>query len=356
MPLFKDILSSEESLFMNTIALDYDYIPKLVPYREQEQRYIAACIKPLLQKRNGKNLLIYGSPGVGKTVAVKHLFKELEEETDDVIAIYVNCWQKNTPHKIILEMCDQLDYKFTHNKNSDELFKILRDMLNKKSVVFCFDEIDKLDDAGILYQISEEIYRKTIILITNFKDWIAGLDERIKSRLTIEMLEFKPYNKAETKGILRHRLDYAFVKGVWDEKAFDLIAEKTAELKDIRTGLYLMRESGNEAENNASRKITVEHVKVAIAKFDDFSIKKSTDLDEDERFILSIIKENSGKKIGELFKLYKEQGGKAGYKTFQRRIGKLEANSFISVKKIVGGPEGSTTIINYEKTKKLTEF
>jgi len=57
MGLFNNMLSNDESLFINSIALDLDFQPKLVPYRENHQGYIAQCIKPLLQQRNGKNLI-----------------------------------------------------------------------------------------------------------------------------------------------------------------------------------------------------------------------------------------------------------------------------------------------------------
>ena len=59
-----------------------------------------------------------------------------------------------------MEICDQLGYKFTHNKKTDDLFKILEEYLNKDSVVFVFDEVDKLEDADFLYMILERIYRK----------------------------------------------------------------------------------------------------------------------------------------------------------------------------------------------------
>ena len=84
--MFDDMLSSDESLFLDTVALDYDYVPKLIPHRENEQRYAATCMKPLFSKRNGKNLLIHGISGVGKTVACKHILQELEEQTDELIA------------------------------------------------------------------------------------------------------------------------------------------------------------------------------------------------------------------------------------------------------------------------------
>ena len=175
------MLGAQESLFRDHVPLDFDYIPKLVPFREKEQQAIASCIRPLLSERNGRNLFLFGPPGVGKTVACRHLLKELEDEAEGIIPLYINCWQKNSSYKIALELCSLLEYKFTHNKKTDELFKILRDALNKKAIVLVLDEVDKLEDNDFLYAFLEEIYRKTIILITNYKEWIAELDSRIKS-------------------------------------------------------------------------------------------------------------------------------------------------------------------------------
>ena len=120
MGLFDNMLKDNETLFKNPIALDYDFVPKLIPYREKEQFHMASCVKPLFQERNGKNLIISGTPGIGKTVACKHVLKELEEETEEVIPVYINCWQRNTTFKIILEMCDLIGYKFTQNKKTNE--------------------------------------------------------------------------------------------------------------------------------------------------------------------------------------------------------------------------------------------
>ncbi len=356
MSIIKDYLGSSESLIKNETALDYNFIPKLIPYREAQQRFIASCIKPLFQRRNGKNLLIYGSPGVGKTVAVRHLFNEIEEETEEVAPVYINCWQKNTTYKVALEICDIIGYKFTQNKKTEELFSVIESILNKKSVVFAFDEIDKVEDFDFLYTLLENIFRRTILLITNFKTWHNDLDERVKSRLLAEMLEFKPYNLEETKGILKQRMEYAFNSGVFSDDAFDAIVKKTTELKDIRSGLHLMREAALEAENASSRKITIEHTQKAIKKFDEFTIKNSAELTEDEKFILDIIKSSSGMRIGELYRIYQEKGGQAAYKTFQRKIKRLYESNFINIEKKGGGKEGNTTLVNYGTIKKLTEF
>lgn len=358
MSMFSNMLKSGDSLFTSNVeALDFDFIPKPVMYREKEQQQVANCIKPVFQRRNGKNILLYGKPGVGKTVAVKQLLREIEEETDELFPIYINCWQFNTSFKIMAELCDQLGYKFTQNKNTEELSKVVTDIINKNiGAALVFDEIDKCEDFNFLYTLLENVYRKSIVLITNFKEWINELDDRIRSRLLPDKLEFTEYTAEEVAGILKQRAKFAFVTGCWDDSAFDLVTEKTTELRDVRTGLFLLREAAQSAEDRSSKKIEKEDAEKAVEKLDDFSQKDNQDLGEMEREILEIIKENSGKKIGDLFKLFEDAGATCSYKTFQRKIKKLEQNNFISVEKIAGGAEGKTSIIKFGSLKKLTDF
>ncbi len=356
MGLFKDMLGHGESLFANAVALDFDYQPKLLKYRENEQRVMAAAIKPLFSERSGRNLFIHGPPGIGKTVACKHVLDDLENETDDVIPLYINCWQKNTTFKILVELCELLGYKFTQNKNTEQLLEIIKKIVNKKAAVFVFDEADKLDDVNFLYTLLEHIYRKSIILITNEKNWLLNLDLRVKSRLVAEVLEFRTYSQAELKGILKERAQFAFAPNTLDSAAFELVCQKTFEASDVRSGLYLLREAGNSAEDRSSRTITVQDVNTAIAKLEEFKIKDIEALDSDIRDILKLIKENSGKRIGELFEIYTKNGGTAVYKTFQRKIDKLAQGKFIDTEKIPGGAEGKTTIIRYSSEKKITDF
>lgn len=350
------MLKAGESLFRDPVPLDYDFIPKLVPYREREQQQVAMCIRPLLQDRNGRNIIVYGPPGVGKTVAIRHLLGELEEETDEVVPLYINCWQKNTGYKICLEICDLIGYPLTHNKKTEELFHVIQTKLNNRGVVLVLDEVDKLEDEDFLYTFLEGLYRKSLILITNHKDWIADIDPRVKSRLTAETLQFKPYNEEEAMGILKERVTYAFVPGVWDDDALDFACEQSYKLGDIRTGLYLLKEAGNVAEDRASKTISIDDVKKAMEKFDEFNIKKKEDLEDETRTILELIRNNSPSRIGELYKMYQKSGGQGVYKTFQRKVRKLADNKFISTKKVTGGTEGTTTIVEYTGATTLRDF
>jgi len=356
MGLFDNMLRSNESLFKNPDALEYEFMPKLFLYREQEQRKLASVIAPLFQEKTGRNAFIFGPPGIGKTLAMRKVIEELEERTDDIVPLYINCWSKNTTFKILIEMCGQLEFRFTQNKRTEELLKVVKQLLNKKSAVFIFDEIDKVEDFDFLYSMVEDIYKKSIIIITNYKEWLIDLDERIKSRLLPEMIEFRQYSPQETEGIIKQRRDYAFHANVWEDDAFNLVCQKTAEMKDIRTGLYLMKEAGNLAEAKSSRKITLHFAQEALSKIKEFQSKDSDGLQNEEQAILDIVKQTPGQKIGDLFKLYEKQGGTQTYKTFQRRIEKLEKGNFISTQKTEGGKDGNTTIVHYGKTKKLTEF
>lgn len=355
MALFNDMLKDNQTLFKNEIALDFSYMPKLIPYREQEQKQIAFCIKPLFQARNGKHLILTGRPGVGKTLATKHVLAELEDQTDEIVPIYINCWQKNTSYKVILDICDILDYKFTVNKKTDELCKIIKTILNKKAVVLVLDEIDKMEEYDLLYYFLEEIYRSCLILITNDSNWITHLDSRIKSRLMPDIVEFKPYSLAETKGILKQRVDAAFIPGVIDDALLDVIATKAASLQDIRSGLHLLRETGILAENDSSRKIQSKHVEQAIEKAEAFHANPAEELDADEQRVLEVVRQHPGQKIGDVYDAFCKAGGQGTYKTFQRKVKRLADGKFIEATKITG-KEGNTTLLEPQSEKKLTEF
>lgn len=342
-------------MFRDTVFLSYDFQPKIVYGRENEQMRFAVAIKPLLQEHNGRNLFVYGPPGVGKTTACKHVLRELEEETAEVIPFYVNCWKENTTFKVFYKICEDLGYKFIQSKKTTELFGLIQQKINKKAAVFVFDEIDKLEDTDFLYTLLEDIYRKSLILITNYRDSYGELDERIRSRLGPEFLYFRPYNETEIAAILKQRRDYAFVAGSWEEEAFAEVSEKCAETKDVRIGLYIMREAGEIAEEKSSRHITPVHVAEAIKKVEDFHIKPKEGLEDDLKIILEMIRDHTGQKIGDLYEAYHQMGGEVSYKSFQRRILKLSEGGFITTEK-VSGKDGNTTLLHYAANKKLTEF
>ena len=356
MGLFDDVLGADESLFLDSMPLDVDFMPPVVKHRENEQQYIAECLKPLFAKRSGKNLVIVGAPGIGKTVATKHILNELEKESGEIKTVYINCWKKDTPYKIVVELCHQLGFKFIANRNTDELIGEAVKILNKNPCVIVLDEADKIDDQQIFYTLLEEIFTKSLICITNEQNWLSKLDGRVRSRMMAELLEFKAYNNDETRDILKERVNHAFVQGVFDEEAFDLIAEKAFEIGDVRSGLFLLKNAGEDAESRAKKKIGKEHAEVAIGKLDEFQRKSTAILGEEESVILEVIKQNSGITSRELHGTYRNDGGKLAYTTFQRKLKSLNKGKFITLQEVNEGKGRSTKVFYGGPEKRLSEY
>ncbi len=255
------------SLLMNPAVLEQTFLPRLLPYREEQHKYLAECIKPLMEGRSGMNLLITGGVGIGKTACVRYILRMLREETDNILPIYVNCWKRDTTPKIINDIADQMDVKTAEKISSDEMLNILVGKFSKyDGVVFAFDEIDKVTDFDFLYRIAEDVPRKAIFMITNINEWISKLDRRLMSRVTPDRVEFKTYKFEEIRGILYERQKAAFAPGAWDYNAFEEIIKKTHSLGDIRSGLFLMKAAGEVATARNAPKIVMEDVAKALSK------------------------------------------------------------------------------------------
>lgn len=333
MPVFnEDFLKFEETIFKESMVLDYDYLPHVLKFRENQQQYIGTIIKPLFAGRIGSNLIITGKPGIGKTAACKHVLREMEQFSDKIYGIYVNCWKHDTVYKVLVDICEQLGYKWIQNKKTNELMEEIAKIINKRSAVIILDEVDKLKEEQVIYQLVEDIFKKCIILITNDKEYLSTLDQRTRSRLIPELIEFEPYSLKETLDILEERKKFAFYPEVLDTKILEPIVQKTFDEKDIRIGLFLLKESGNAAENRSSKKINIEDVQKAITKISAFQQSKRT-LDDEEKELLNIIKENNGQLSSKIYQIYFEQFNKSD-RTFRRKVSSLKENNFIEIKEI----------------------
>ncbi len=259
-------LGAEESIFSNIDSLNAEFVPKFLPYREQEQKIIAQTIKPLCEGKCCRNLLIFGKAGIGKTHAVKRVLEDVLSETDNVRGAFVNCWVDSSTLGILGKIAFDLGFNVRNGMTPTELLQRIKARAEEKSIVFVFDEIDKAEDQGFLYSVLEEVTERAIIAITNSKEWLALLDERIRSRFLPQELEFRPYSKAEISGIMRERRKFAFYQETWSPEAISLVDEKTFELSDVRAGIQLMREAGLVAEEKASRIVQLEHVEKALEK------------------------------------------------------------------------------------------
>jgi len=73
-------------------VLEEDYIPQDISCREAQKKELAFCISQVEKGRKPFDCLCYGKPGTGKTVLVKYLLNQLNENTSAFV-FYINCWK-----------------------------------------------------------------------------------------------------------------------------------------------------------------------------------------------------------------------------------------------------------------------
>jgi len=276
-------------------------------------------------------------PGIGKTSCVRFVFRELSEKLPDVKGVFINCWKNPTTNVVLAEIARQTGATATMHKTNDELWSKIEQAIGRvKGIALCLDEIDKAKEYDFLYQIAENMKNSSVIMITNEKEFLADIDPRVRSRMPLEEVEFREYKRHEIEGILRERVKYAFYPEVFGEEAFELVVEKTSEQKDVRIGLFLLKEAGRMAERDASKKVRTEHVMEAKEKLIEFRIKTSDDLGDREKRVLEVIRKNSGIVSGELNELCPD----IPHSTMRRITQKLEKGGFIFREECVS-PDGA---------------
>ena len=157
-------------------------------------------------------------------------------------------------------------------------------------MIIALDEIDQLikKDYSILYDLLRvENYTRQkvgLIFISNDRYVFRNVEERIKSSLSLEEIEFKPYTFLEMKDIVEQRMKEAFV--AYEEGVSSLVAMKAAEKGDVRVALEILLKAGRIAND----KLKVDDVKKVIRE--DVNPKEQEVmkvLNEEERRILEIL-------------------------------------------------------------------
>lgn len=315
------------AIIKNEEILDPNFLPSKILHREAELREIRRCVEDLLKERRANNLFIFGRSGVGKTTCVRFVMREVER--GEIVPIYVNCWEHRTQHGIFLEMARQMGKVFPSKgvRSEDISEEVITSLLERK-VLMAFDEIDKAESSDFLYPIVQNLQRASIFLITNQKDALLKIDERILSRLMLQKLEFRDYNYNEVLSILRERVKLALAPNSIDEEALEKIAIETFRACDIRVGLLLILNSARIAEGELASKITREHVVKALEKS---SFRKEVKLNKYEEMIYHILEDYGELSAKELFRKFCERGGDVCDRSFRNYLRKLHSYGLIDI-------------------------
>jgi cell division control protein 6 len=334
--------SEESKIFKNEEILSPDYLPDILPHRENQVQHLANNLLPASKGRKPQNTFLHGSPGIGKTHVAKYVFREFENYSG-IKTVYLNCWDFNTAISILSEIVIQLGYPAQRRGwAKDEIIARLTEVLSKtnKGLLVCLDEVDQLifKEQGALYDLLRlNQYVKNpigLVFISNNPHVFADVEPRIQSSLAIEEIEFKPYSLQEMKDILKERIENAF-RPV--EDGVSILAANHAVQKggDVRIGLQCLLKAGRLAEEENSDKLKVEHVKKVlyqVGKIKPEILKEK--VSEHERIILGILDELKRAESGELYRKYCEKiSNPVSDRSFREFITHLEELKLIEINK-----------------------
>jgi orc1/cdc6 family replication initiation protein len=281
----------DESIF------DETFIPERLVARKGQIEEIARCLKPAKSGKSIKNLYVYGPPGVGKTLVTRWILKENFEKN----SVYVNCWNKRTSHKIMEEILLQLGLAVHGKEATSDLIK--RFMVLKKKLLVCLDESDHMKDTDILYDLSRSSCG--LVLISNQAFALSEIDNRIKSSLFLNEVQFRPYSKEEILEILRERASYGFRQGSISENLLSIVAGMSN--GDARIGLQTLKVAAKDAESKNLEVITLEEIKAAAKCARKYRLSYLLGkLNDHQRTLYEILKKCGTIHSGDLFEKYRK--------------------------------------------------
>lgn len=357
-----------KELFKNESVLYPEFLPERLPFRESQIDELVYALKPLSEGRKPGNVFVFGKTGTGKTATVKYVLKDLQEYSDRVKALYLNCFEKNSRHSALVELANFLGNAVPERGISTaEVFADLVEALKESSFtpLVVLDEFDQLlanDGEELLYDLLRTIEQGLkpipIVIISNNQELLARLEPRVKSSLQALQLCFEPYTPVQLKEILKQRVEYAFRPGVLEKDVIGVAAAHAAKLGgDARIALESLLKAGRIAEKENSSKVGLKHLRQAFESIDSsIGRKKIPLLSKDEQALLAIIAgKEKGVDSGTLFSAFEKAGGKVSSRRFREIISGLEMQKVITAKTAVKG-KGKTRMIKLAVKKETLGF
>lgn len=306
-------------IIIDESVFDECFTPETLVCREGQAREIARCLSPVKSGKFAKSLYIHGPPGIGKTSVAKWILREHFENN----SAYVNCWTKRTSHKIMEDILLQAGHIVHGRESTSDLIKKFEK--TKKKLVVCLDESDHIKDNDILYTLARNSC--SLVMISNEPFSPSNVDYRIKSSLSFDEVEFKPYSREEILSILKGRVSYGMKPGSISDGLLSVVAGMCN--GDARIGLHIMRSAARDAELKGKETITLEEIKNASKSTRRYRLSYVlSNLNDEQRMIYEILRDNKTMDSGKLFEEYskssKSNPTDRTYRNYMQKMKEME--------------------------------
>lgn len=352
------MLQWDQTLFKDERYFELDYIPEHFSHRETQMRALEIAARPALRGSRPINSLCSGPHGTGKTTAVLKVFEEIENYTDSVVPVYINCQIDGTRFAIFSEIYKKL-FKYTP-PDSGVSFKRVFTKITKylidqeKVLIVALDDVNYLFYENtvnkVLYallrahEVSAEVKIGVIAISSDLSvEMSKQLDPRVMSVFLPEDVYFPLYTRAEVRDILGDRVRRGFYANVVPEDVLERVIDLVEEASDLRVGIDLLRKIGLRAEISARRYVTTDDVVHSYEKSRLVHLTYSIQsLRAEERDLLKLIAGQEAKiKAGELYKKFNEETH-LGYTRFYDIVSKLDSIRLINTDFTGKGTRGRT--------------
>lgn len=298
------VYDKRTDLIINHDLFLEEYIPPLVRERSSQIEDLIFCLSPALENRKPRNVWIFGKPGSGKTLVCRYVIKKLQKETNS-LGVFVNCWKTPSFYTIIDHIIRELRILRAERQCVHYKIEKLTHFLKGKILLLFIDEIDQLSPKErnrILYNLCD-MENVGIVAICNDKFLQYELDDRIRSRLNPQIIEFAPYTKTNLMSILSNRAELAIDQNAFNDEVLKRIADLAED--DARVAIQTLKNAVILAKEDKTKSIHEKHIQKGHN-----SVKhlKTTfllnQMTKHHRIIYCIIKDNPKMLSGQLWERY----------------------------------------------------
>lgn len=278
------------NIFKDSSVLYPSYIPDKLIGRTKEIQDLASLFDLIQTHGAPSNAIIYGKTGSGKTVVTKFLLRMLKDMLDEnpsmmdhpLICIYIPCKTISTTNSILYEILKQIDpYTKVARKGHpmSYYYSVIWDAIKARnaSLVIVLDEIDRINDDDLLYNLSRagemhvipDKHFISLMGITNDLNYKKRLDHRVESSMNPIEFVFTPYSFEQIALILKERVDLAFQEGsVPEDTIYSCAKYSSQDQGDARKAIDHLKMAAVYADEHGCTQVLPEHLDEALELMD----------------------------------------------------------------------------------------